>query len=98
MHGLCQLCGVRPSASPAGAVLLPQTLNICCAGDVKLSELKAALSKKGISADFVAGSLLCADSILVRRTDDDSGLVLEGPLSDDFYTVRSTLYALYKVC
>ncbi|CAK0764272.1 hypothetical protein CVIRNUC_003141 [Coccomyxa viridis] len=67
-------------------------------GDVKLSELKAALSKKSITAEFVAGSLLCADSILVRRTDDDTGLVLEGPLSDDFYTVRSTLYALYKVC
>ena len=79
-------------------MVLPQTVTICCAGDVKLSELKAALSKKSITAEFVAGSLLCADSILVRRTDDDTGLVLEGPLSDDFYAVRSTLYALYKVC
>lgn len=69
-----------------------------CAGDVKLSELKAALAKKGISAEFVAGSLVCAASILVRRTDDDTGLVLEGPLSDDFYTVRSILYGQYKVC
>ena len=77
---------------------LCQTFAICCAGDVKLSELKAALSKKSITAEFVAGSLLCADSILVRRTDDDSGLVLEGPLSDDFFAVRGTLYALYKVC
>ena len=67
-------------------------------GDVKLSELKAALTKKGISADFSAGSLICAGSILVRRTDDDSGLVLEGPLSDDFYTVRSILYGEYQVC
>ena len=68
------------------------------AGDVKLSELKAALSKKSISAEFSAGSLICAGSILVRRTDDETGLVLEGPLSDDFYTVRSILYGLYKVC
>ena len=68
------------------------------AGDVKLSELKAALSKRGISAEFLAGSLICAGSILVRRTDDDTGLVLEGPLSDDFYTVRSILYGEYQVC
>ena len=79
-------------------------LDECCntemdyAGDVKLSELKAALFKKSISADFSAGSLICAGSILVRRTDDETGLVLEGPLSDDFYTVRSILYGLYKVC
>lgn len=69
-----------------------------CAGDVKLSKLKAELSKRGISAEFSAGSLVCAGSVLVRRTDDDSGLVLEGPLSEDFYTVRSVLYGQYQVC
>ena len=69
-----------------------------CAGDVKLSELKAELSKRGISAEFSAGSLVCAGSVLVKRTDDDSGLVLEGPLSEDFYTVRSVLYGQYQVC
>lgn len=69
-----------------------------CAGDVKLSELKAELSKRGISVEFSAGSLVCAGSVLVRRTEDDSGLVLEGPLSENFYTVRSVLYGQYQVC
>ncbi len=65
---------------------------------MKLSELKAELSKSGILAEFLAGSLVCAGSVLVRRTDDDSGLVLEGPLSEEFYTVRSVLYGQYQVC
>lgn len=56
-------------------------------GDVKLSEVKQALAKAGISSAFRAGKLLCAGAVVVSRGagGDEGVLEIEGPLSDDYF-------------
>jgi len=67
-------------------------------GDVKLSQLKRALAKANIAADFHAGGLYCDGDILVRRQGDDGGLVLEGSLSDQYFKIRDIVYSQYHIC
>ncbi|CAL8467688.1 g7226 [Coccomyxa elongata] len=68
-------------------------------GDAKLSDLKTALEKEGIAAAFVEGHLQCSGSVSVKRTvPEDGGIILEGPLSDDYYRIRAVLYSQYQVC
>lgn len=69
------------------------------AGDVRLSDLRLALGQAGIAAEFAAGRLVCgAGRVTVRRADADGELVLEGPLSEDYYRVRDVVYRQYHVC
>lgn len=67
-------------------------------GDVKLSQLKRALARANIAADFHAGGLYCDGDILVRRQGDDGGLVLEGSLSDQYFKIRDIVYSQYHIC
>lgn len=67
-------------------------------GDVKLSQLKRALAKANIAAEFHAGGLYCDGDILVRRQGDDGGLVLEGSLSDQYFKIRDIVYSQYHIC
>eukprot|EP00877_Chromochloris_zofingiensis_P014690 jgi/Chrzof1/9475/Cz04g04140.t1 len=69
-------------------------------GDVKLSEVKQALAAAGIPSGFQsAGALLCAGSVLVRKAPDAEGqLVMEGPLSEDYFKVRDIVYGQYNIC
>ena len=69
------------------------------AGDVRLSDLRLALGQAGISAEFASGRLVCAAGrVTVRRADADGELLLEGPLSEDYYRVRDVVYRQYHVC
>lgn len=69
------------------------------AGDVRLSDLRLALGQAGIVAEFAAGRLVCgAGRVTVRRADADGELLLEGPLSEDYYRVRDVVYRQYHVC
>ncbi|KAL4529717.1 hypothetical protein Ndes2526A_g04482 [Nannochloris sp. 'desiccata'] len=67
-------------------------------GDVRLSELKKALTADGIRAEFHAGSLYCAGHVVVRRRGEGGGLVLEGAMSDAYYRVRNVVYGQYHIC
>ncbi len=80
-------------------------------GNVQLSSLKQELAKQGISAEFrmapaaeagssaVERALMCAGAVLVRRAAGAEGrLVLEGPLSDDYYRVRDVVLSQFQVC
>ena len=66
-------------------------------GDVKLSQLKRALTRENIASEFHAGGLYCAGNILVKRQ-AEGGLVLEGSLSDNYFKIRDILYSQYHVC
>ena len=60
------------------------------AKDVVLPALKARLAAEGVSAAFRAGALVCAGTVVVRKTVDDRGagrIVVDGPLCDEYYTV-----------
>jgi cleavage and polyadenylation specificity factor subunit 2 len=67
-------------------------------GDVRLSELKKALTAAGIRAEFHAGSLYCLGQVVIRRRGEGGGLVLEGAMSEAYYKVRDVVYGQYHIC
>tara|TARA_B100001758_G_C18393152_1_gene604206 strand:+ start:192 stop:1199 length:1008 start_codon:yes stop_codon:yes gene_type:complete len=69
-------------------------------GNLKLSDFKSALASADVAAEFIVGSLTCAGgtNCIRKETDAESdALVLDGSLSDDFYTIRSILYDRYQI-
>jgi len=77
-----------PDAAPAAGSRPPQLW--LSAKDVVLPALKARLATEGITAAFRAGALVCAGTVVVRKTVDDRGagrIVVDGPLCDEYYTV-----------
>ena len=68
--------------------------------NLKLSDFKSALASADVAAEFIVGSLTCAGgtNCIRKETDAESdALVLDGSLSDDFYTIRSILYDRYQI-
>ncbi|KAL2920699.1 Cleavage and polyadenylation specificity factor subunit 2 [Bienertia sinuspersici] len=54
-------------------------------GDIKMAEIKQFLASKGIQAEFSAGALRCGDQ----------QIVIEGPLSEEYYKIRDYLYSQF---
>jgi len=68
-------------------------------GDVKLSEVKQALAKAGIASEFHRGELFCSGAVRVKRAEgEEAHLMMEGPLSEDYFKVRDVVYGQYNVC
>ncbi|GAB4814627.1 hypothetical protein N2152v2_001673 [Parachlorella kessleri] len=67
-------------------------------GDIRLSELKNALAEVGIASEFHGGTLYCMGHVAVRRQGEEGGLLVEGPLSEDYYRIRDVVYGQYHVC
>jgi hypothetical protein len=67
-------------------------------GDVKLSEVKQALAAVGVPSEFRGGRLVVGGSLVVRRDGPEGQLLMEGPLSDDYFKVRDVVYSQYNVC
>lgn len=69
-------------------------------GDVKLSELKAALDGAGIASHFEAGALVCPSGpITVYKPSGGEGeLVVEGVLGEEYYKAQALVYSLFHVC
>ncbi|KAK4320479.1 hypothetical protein Pmani_008645 [Petrolisthes manimaculis] len=65
--------------------------------DIRLSEFKQVLSRAGISSEFNAGILWCANGTLALKKQDSGSISLEGPLSQDYYAIRELLYAQYAI-
>jgi cleavage and polyadenylation specificity factor subunit 2 len=68
------------------------------AGDVKLSQLKAALTDAGIPSEWADGALVCRGHTLVTKARDSEDLLLEGALSTEYYAIRDIIYSQYHVC
>ncbi len=68
------------------------------AGDVKLSQLKAALAEAGIPAEWADGALVCRGHTLVTKAADSEDLLLEGALSSEYFAIRDIIYGQYHVC
>eukprot|EP00741_Cyanophora_paradoxa_P019483 tig00021127_g18808.t1 len=88
MVGLPVLDAVPPAlAKPHASILV---------GDVRLSDFKQVLSTAGVHAEFaVQNALLCNGQIVVRKASEQQRVVLEGPIGEDFFRVRSLLYDQY---
>ena len=66
-------------------------------GDLKLADFKQLLATKGIQAEFVGGVLRCGDAFAVRKSGGGQQLVIEGPLSEDYYKLRDLLYSKFHM-
>ncbi|CAG8500288.1 3142_t:CDS:2 [Acaulospora colombiana] len=66
-------------------------------GEVKLTELKRVLQSEGIVAEFKGeGVLVCNEKVAVRKSSAGQ-LILEGSLSEDYYKIRSIIYAQHAI-
>ncbi|CAH9121693.1 unnamed protein product [Cuscuta epithymum] len=73
-------------------------------GDLKLSDFKQFLASKGMQVEFAGGALRCGEYVTLRKIGDASQrgaaastqqIVLEGPLSEEYYTIRECLYSQF---
>ncbi|CAJ0911722.1 2211_t:CDS:2 [Entrophospora sp. SA101] len=66
-------------------------------GEVKLSELKRLLQSEGITAEFKGeGVLVCNEKVAIKKTSKGQ-LILEGSLSEDYYKIRTIIYAQHAL-
>ncbi|VFQ80590.1 unnamed protein product [Cuscuta campestris] len=74
-------------------------------GDLKLSDFKQFLANKGVQVEFAGGALRCGEYVTLRKVGDASQrgaaaaatqqIILEGPLSEEYYTIRECLYSQF---
>ncbi|KAL7669012.1 hypothetical protein ACOME3_009688 [Neoechinorhynchus agilis] len=62
----------------------------------RLSDLKTVLRAMGMKAEFYGGVLLCNDRVALRKL-DAGRIVMEGPLSDIYFTIREVVYRSYAI-
>lgn len=70
-------------------------------GDIKMSDFKQFLASKGVQVEFGGGALRCGEYVTIRKVGDASQkvgaaiqqIVLEGPLSEEYYKIREYLYS-----
>ncbi|KAH0721772.1 hypothetical protein KY290_006344 [Solanum tuberosum] len=71
-------------------------------GDLKMSDFKQFLASKGVQVEFGGGALRCGEYVTIRKVGDASQkvggaaiqqIVLEGPLSEEYYKIREYLYS-----
>ncbi|KAK4350851.1 hypothetical protein RND71_030164 [Anisodus tanguticus] len=71
-------------------------------GDIKMSDFKQFLASKGVQVEFGGGALRCGEYVTIRKVGDASQMVggaaiqqivLEGPLSEEYYKIREYLYS-----
>ena len=66
--------------------------------ELKLSDFKLVLTKNGIPSEFQQGNLMCGHSSNVQLRRHESGRVMiEGCLSNEYYTIRDLLYQQYAI-
>jgi len=66
--------------------------------ELKLSDFKLVLTKNGIPSEFNQGNLMCGHNSNVQLRRHDSGRVMiEGCLSNEYYTIRDLLYQQYAI-
>ncbi|XP_060805281.1 probable cleavage and polyadenylation specificity factor subunit 2 [Amyelois transitella] len=64
---------------------------------VRLSELRSAIAKLGLNAEFSGGALECCNGTLAIRRLENGRVALEGVLSEEYYKVRELLYEQFAI-
>lgn len=73
-------------------------------GDIKMADFKQFLASKGIQAEFSGGALRCGEFVTLRKVGDPTQkggvagsqqIVIEGPLSEEYYKIRDYLYSQF---
>ncbi|KAL6503876.1 hypothetical protein OROGR_025799 [Orobanche gracilis] len=81
----------------------PSSHKTVLVGDLKMADFKQYLASKGIQVEFAAGALRCGDYVTLRKVGDSSQkgggtiqhIILEGPLSEEYYNIRNLLYSQF---
>lgn len=93
--GMLSLLPLSSSPSPHKTVLV---------GDIKMADFKQFLASKGIQVEFAGGALRCGEYVTIRKVGDSSQkggaaaiqqIILEGPLSEEYYKIREYLYSQF---
>uniref|UniRef100_A0A7N0RI13 Cleavage and polyadenylation specificity factor subunit 2 n=1 Tax=Kalanchoe fedtschenkoi TaxID=63787 RepID=A0A7N0RI13_KALFE len=73
-------------------------------GDLKLSDFKQFLASKGVPAEFSSGALRCGEYITLRKIGDSNQMgggtgnqqiIIDGPLTEEYYKIRDYLYSQF---
>ncbi|KAK6936840.1 Metallo-beta-lactamase [Dillenia turbinata] len=73
-------------------------------GDLKLADFKQFLASKGVQVEFAGGALRCGEYVTLRKVGDSSQkggatgpqqVVIEGPLSEEYFKIRDYLYSQF---
>ncbi|XP_010255376.1 PREDICTED: cleavage and polyadenylation specificity factor subunit 2 [Nelumbo nucifera] len=73
-------------------------------GDLKLADFKQFLASKGVQVEFAGGALRCGEYVTLRKVGDagqkgggtgTQQVVLEGPLTEEYYKIRDYLYSQF---
>lgn len=73
-------------------------------GDLKMADFKQFLSSKGVQVEFAGGALRCGEYVTLRKVGDASQkgggggtqqIIIEGPLSEEYYKIREYLYSQF---
>lgn len=68
-------------------------------GEVKLSVIRKAIRERGVECNFYDRCLYCSKKGNIKISiRDESEIVLEGPLSIDYYRIQDILYGHYYIC
>ncbi|KAG9144402.1 hypothetical protein Leryth_017536 [Lithospermum erythrorhizon] len=90
--GMLSLLPLSRPAPPHKTVLV---------GDLKMADFKQFLASKGVQVEFAGGALRCGEFVTLRKVGDASQkgaaaaiqqIILEGPLSEEYYQIRDYLY------
>ncbi|XP_034833890.1 probable cleavage and polyadenylation specificity factor subunit 2 [Maniola hyperantus] len=83
------------SLESAGPTSVPHAASFI--NSVRLSELRAALARLGLNAEFSAGALECCNGTIAIRRLENGRVALEGVLSEEYYKVRELLYDQFAI-
>ncbi|OVA14042.1 Beta-lactamase-like [Macleaya cordata] len=73
-------------------------------GDLKLADFKQFLASKGVQVEFAGGALRCGEYVTLRKVGDATQkggtggtqqVVIEGPLTEEYYKIREYLYSQF---
>ncbi|XP_026490952.1 probable cleavage and polyadenylation specificity factor subunit 2 [Vanessa tameamea] len=83
------------SLEAGGGACAPHTASFI--NSVRLSELRAALAKLGLNAEFSAGALECCNGTIAIRRLENGRVALEGVLSEEYFKIRELLYDQFAI-
>lgn len=81
----------------------PPTHRSVLVGDLKLADFKQFLSSQGIQVELAGGVLHCGEFVTLRKVSDANQkgaaaaqqVVIEGPLTEEYYKIRELLYSQF---
>ncbi|XAR53657.1 hypothetical protein NMG60_11022294 [Bertholletia excelsa] len=94
-NGMLSLLPLSAPAPPHKSVFV---------GDIKMADFKQFLASKGVQVEFAGGALRCGEYVTLRKVGDTSQkgggagvqqIIIEGPLSEEYYKIREYLYSQF---